>query len=265
MTFLTYGFAGVIRAEGNPKTAMNINIAGALINIILDPLFIIVFKMGVAGAAIATLISNLAAALLVIYHFTYSKKSSLKIRRKYFKLNAKILNQIVKIGISPFILQVSLCLVGLAANNMIKIYGNDYDFGIYGVLNTYLIVIFSVVLGISQGAQPIIGYNYGMKNYRRVEEALFKSMSFTTVFSILCLVITLIFSRELSGIFVKDEIIINRTAPALIMFLMSLPVYGILIIGVDFFQVVEEAKTSSILFFMRHFVLALGLCFYFRY
>ena len=77
MTFLTYGFAGVIRAEGNPKTAMNINIAGALINIILDPLFIIVFKMGVAGAAIATLISNLAAALLVIYHFTYSKKSSL--------------------------------------------------------------------------------------------------------------------------------------------------------------------------------------------
>ena len=258
MTFLTYGFAGVIRAEGNPKTAMNINIAGALINIIL---FIIVFKMGVAGAAIATLISNLAAALLVIYHFTYSKKSSLKIRRKYFKLNAKILNQIVKIGISPFILQVSLCLVGLAANNMIKIYGNDYDFGIYGVLNTYLIVIFSVVLGISQGAQPIIGYNYGMKNYRRVEEALFKSMSFTTVFSILCLVITLIFSRELSGIFVKDEIIINRTAPALTMFLMSLPVYGILIIGVDFFQVVEEAKTSSILFFMRHFVLALGTMF----
>ena len=128
-------------------------------------------------------------------------------------------------------------------------------------MNTYLIVIFSVDLGISQGAQPIIGYNYGMKNYRRVEETLFKSVSFTTVFSILCLVITLIFSRELSGIFVKDEIIINRTAPALIMFLMSLPVYGILIIGVDFFQVVEEAKTSSILFFMRHFVLALGTMF----
>ena len=261
MTFLTYGFAGVIRAEGNPKTAMNINIIGALINIILDPLFIIVFKMGVAGAAIATLISNLAAALLVIYHFTYSKKSSLKIRKKYFKLNTKILNQITKIGISPFILQVSLCLVGLAANNMIKIYGNDFDFGIYGVLNTYLIVIFSVVLGISQGAQPIIGYNYGLKNYRRVEETLFKSVSFTTVFSIVCLIITLIFSKELSGIFVKDEVLINRTAPALIMFLLSLPVYGILIIGVDFFQVVEEAKTSSVLFFLRHFLLALGSMF----
>ena len=204
ITFLTNGFAGVIRAEGNPKTAMNINIIGALINIILDPVFIIVFKMGVAGAAIATLISNFAAALLVIYHFTYSKKSSLKIKKKYFRLNTKILNQIMKIGISPFILQVSLCLVGLAANNMIKIYGNDFDLGIYGVLNTYLIVIFSVVLGISQGAQPIIGYNYGMKNYRRVEETLFKSVSFTTVFSILCLVVTFIFSRELSSIFVKD-------------------------------------------------------------
>ena len=261
MTFLTYGFAGVIRAEGNPKTAMNINIAGALINIILDPLFIIVFKMGVAGAAIATLISNFAAALLVIYHFTYSKKSSLKIRKKYFKLNTKILNQIMKIGISPFILQVSLCLVGLAANNMIKVYGNDLDFGIYGVLNTYLIVIFSVVLGISQGAQPIIGYNYGLKNYKRVEETLLKSVSFTTVFSIICLVITFIFSKELSGIFVKDEMLINRTAPALVMFLLSLPVYGILIIGVDFFQVVEEAKTSSMLFFLRHFVLALGSMF----
>jgi putative MATE family efflux protein len=261
MTFLTYGFAGVIRAEGNPKTAMNINIIGALINIILDPLFIIVFKMGVEGAAIATLISNIAAALLVIYHFTYSKKSSLKIKRKYFKLNARILNQIVKIGISPFILQVSLCLVGLAANNMIKIYGNDFDFGIYGVLNTYLIVIFSVVLGISQGAQPIIGYNYGLKNYKRVEETLLKSISFTTVFSILCLIITLIFSKELSGIFVKDEMLISRTAPALILFLLSLPLYGILIIGVDFFQVVEEAKTSSVLFFLRHFLLALGSMF----
>lgn len=262
MTFLTYGFAGIMRAEGNPKTAMNINIIGAVTNIVLDALFIIVFKMGVAGAAIATLISNLLAALFVLYHFTYSKKSSLKIKKKYFRLNGKILNQIVRIGVSPFILQVSLCLVGLAANNMIKVYGNDLDFGIYGVLNTYLIVIFSVVLGISQGSQPIIGYNYGMKNYKRVEETLIKSVIFTTFFSIICLIGCLLFSRELVEVFVKDKVLIDRAAPALILFMLSLPVYGILIIGVDFFQVVEEARTSSILFFLRHFLLALGIMFF---
>ncbi len=258
MTFLTYGFAGVIRAEGNPKVAMNVNIIGAVINIVLDALFIIVFKMGVPGAAWATLIANFVAMLFVFHHFLYSKKAVLRIRKKYFKLNTKIIRSIIKIGISPFILQISLCIVGLTANNMIKKYGTDLDFGIFGILNTYLTVIFAVLLGISQGAQPIFGYNYGAKNYKRVREALIKSMTAGTVVSLIFFIITLLFSKQLVMIFIKNPVMIDLASGALVKFLFSLPVYGIIVIGVEFFQVSGKANVSSILFFIRHIILALS-------
>ena len=258
MTFLTYGFAGVIRAEGNPKIAMNINIIGAVINIVLDALFIIVFKMGVAGAAWATLIANFIAMLFVFHYFLYSKKAVLRIRKKYFRLSEKIVKSIIKIGISPFILQISLCIVGLTANNMIKKYGTDLDFGVFGILNTYLTVIFAVLLGISQGAQPIFGYNYGAKNYKRLREALIKSIVAGTGISMFFFIISLLFPKLLVMIFIKDPIMIDAASSALVKFLFSLPVYGIIVIGVEFFQVSGKANVSSILFFIRHIILAIS-------
>jgi len=162
------GITHFIRSDGHPKTSMMVQIVGALTNIILDPIFIFVFDLGVAGAAWATIISQFVSFIFVMGYFS-SKWTKLRFRVKYMKLNAEITGNILAIGFAPFIIQFAMSLVGVLQNAVILKYGGEEALTAMTISFSMFIVIIMPLMGIGQGAQPIIGYNYGAKQYDRVK------------------------------------------------------------------------------------------------
>ena len=171
LTSLSFGYNSIMRASGYPKKAMFTMLIGAVLNIILDPIFIFVFDMGIRGAAIATAISMAVSASFVMLHFV-SKESLIRFRKKYFKLDWKIIGHIVSIGISPFFIQLGGSLVNVVMNNSLFTYGGDLALGANGIIVSFAMLLVMFVIGIAQGMQPIVGFNYGAGHHRRVMETL---------------------------------------------------------------------------------------------
>ena len=161
------GLNHFIRSDGHPRTSMVTQLIGAGINIILDPVFIFVFDWGIAGAAWATIISQFISFVWVIAYFN-SKWTALRFRPQYMKLEGRLTGTILVIGFAPFILQTAISLVGVIQNHILNIYGGDTAVSVMGIVYSIMIVFFMPLQGISQGAQPIIGFNYGAKQYGRV-------------------------------------------------------------------------------------------------
>ncbi|MBV1821632.1 MATE family efflux transporter, partial [Coprococcus sp. MSK.21.13] len=166
-----FGMNNIIRAEGNPKIAMATMLIGAIINTILDPIFIFVFKMGIKGAAIATIFAQTVSSIWVLYYF-FSGKSTLKIKRENLSLHKGTIKTIMSIGISPFSMQIAASLVTTILNKNLLTYGGDLAVGAMGIINSISMLFFMPMFGINQGMQPIIGYNYGAKQYKRVRKTL---------------------------------------------------------------------------------------------
>ncbi len=178
----TFAFAmnHLIRAEGSPKWSMNLMITGALVNFILDPIFIYQtipvvnlpgLGLGVQGAAIATIIAQGVSFLLGVYYYR-SGRSFLKLHASSLKPDLAIIRMIVSIGISPFFIQIAGSVVAALFNNNLKVYGGDMAQGAYVIINSIAILFYMPIFGMNQGLQPIIGYNYGAKNYDRVKKAV---------------------------------------------------------------------------------------------
>jgi putative MATE family efflux protein len=163
------GLTHFIRSDGHPKISMLVQLVGAVTNIILDPIFIFVFNLGVAGAAWATIISQFVSFIFVMGYFD-SKWTRLRFRIKYMELTAKLTGSILAIGFAPFIMQFAMSLVGVLQNAVTVKYGGDEALTAMTIFFSVLIVIFMPLQGIGQGAQPIIGYNYGAKQYGRVKK-----------------------------------------------------------------------------------------------
>ena len=168
---LSFSYNAVMRASGYPTKAMVAMLIGAILNILLDPIFIFVLNMGIQGAAIATVISLAVSASIVMYHFV-RKSSIVRFQRKYFKLDWKIILGILSIGMSPFAMQLAASLVNTLLNTSLIKYGGDLAVGAYGIINSFGILLVMLVLGISQGMQPIVGFNYGAGHNDRVIKAL---------------------------------------------------------------------------------------------
>jgi putative MATE family efflux protein len=162
------GLTHFIRSDGHPKTSMVVQIVGAVTNIILDPIFIFVFNLGVAGAAWATILSQFVSFVFVMGYFS-SKWTRLRFHVKYMKLNARLTGSILAIGFAPFIMQFAMSLVGVLQNAVIIQYGGDEALTAMTIFFSVLTVMIVPIQGIGQGAQPIIGYNYGAKHYDRVK------------------------------------------------------------------------------------------------
>lgn len=167
-----FGMNNFIRGEGNPKIAMFTMLIGALLNIILDYIFILIFQMGIQGAAWATIISQFVSASWVLYYF-YSKKSVLSIQRRYLKIKASIVKKIFTNGLPPFSMQLAASMVTALYNTNLQTYGGDFATSSMGVINSLSMVILMPAFGINQGAQPILGYNYGAAQYDRVKKRSF--------------------------------------------------------------------------------------------
>jgi putative MATE family efflux protein len=256
-----FGINNIIRAEGNPKMAMLTMVFGAIINIILDPILIFGFNMGIEGAAIATIISQAFNTLWVLKYFIFKNSGSiLKIKKVNLKLRLSIAKDIFAIGMSPFSMQIASSAVAVLYNRGLYTYGGDLAVAAMGILNSISMIIFMPIFGISQGMQPIIGYNYGAKLYERVLKVLKLSIISGTCIAIMGFALVQIFSKLLIGVFVgNNQDLVNLGSRGLRIDLIVLPILGFQILGASYFQAINEAKTSMILSILRQVIVLIPL------
>jgi putative MATE family efflux protein len=248
-----FGMNNFIRAEGNPKVAMFTMILGAVLNIILNPIFIFIFKLGVAGSALATVISQMVVSIWVLYYFL-GEQSSLKLRLRYLKLDKRIVKEIVAIGVSPFSMQIVASVVTVIFNKSLAFYGGDPAIAAMAVINGLVMMFFMPVFGINQGAQPIIGYNYGARKYDRVRKTLWLGIMGATGFMILGFLLTHFFPGGLMRLFTADEELIRIGIEGLKIYLVMLPIIGFQIAVVNYFQATGQPKKSLFLSLSRQLI-----------
>ncbi|MBZ9687038.1 MATE family efflux transporter [Clostridium estertheticum] len=256
-----FGINNIIRAEGNPKMAMITMVFGAIINIILDPILIFGFNMGIQGAAIATVISQAFNTLWVLKYFTFKNSGSvLKIVKANLMLHSDIIKDIFAIGMAPFSMQIASSLVVILYNKGLYSYGGDLAIAAMGILNSVSMLIFMPIFGISQGIQPIIGYNYGAKSYTRVLKVLKYAVIAGTCIATIGFITVQLFARPLIAVFVgNNPDLINLGARGLRIDLIFLPILGFQILGASYFQAINEAKTSMILSILRQVIVLIPL------
>ena len=249
-----FGLNHSIRSDGSPKVAMLSMIIGAVTNIVLDPIFIFILNLGVRGGAIATVISQFVSAIWVVYYFTKGG-STLKIKKKYLKLNKTIVLSIFSIGISPFSMQIANCAVQVVANNSLQTYGGDLAVAAMTVINSLAMIFLMPIFGINQGMQPIVGYNFGAKQYNRVKETVkYCVFAATTVVTIGFLIIEF-FPDKMIMMFNNDTELIDIGVNGMRIFLCMLPLIGGQIVVTNYFQSIGKVKISMFLSLLRQVIL----------
>lgn len=253
-----FGLNNSIRSDGSPKTAMMTNIIGAVTNIILDYLFIMKWGWGIKGAAYATVIGQSLNTIWVIKYFIGSQ-STLKLRKKYFKLDFNLIKSIFAIGMSPFAIQLASSVINVLANTTLKANGGDYAIGAMSILISIAMIFLMPIFGLNQGAQPIIGYNYGAKQYARVKKALLQAIIAATTICALGAMFIQFAPEMMVGIFTSDENIISIGSTGLKIFLFAIPVIGFQIIASNFFQAIGKAKISLFLSLLRQVIILIPM------
>lgn len=250
---LTFSFNSMMRASGYPKKAMYTMLIGAILNVILDPIFIFVLDMGIAGAAWATIISMIIGMLFVMNHFT-SKKHNLRLKKKNIRFEKNILIAIISIGLSPFFMQVAASGVAVLMNTSLKAYGGDLAIGAYGILMSMFMLIVMFVIGLNQGLQPIVGYNYGAEIYSRVKEAFFYGAKVATVVTTTGFIFGMFFPREFARAFTADKQLLDLAENAMRISIAMFPLVGFQVVISGFFQSIGQAKKSIILSLSRQVI-----------
>ncbi|MDD2798462.1 MAG: MATE family efflux transporter [Bacteroidales bacterium] len=249
-TTLTYSFNNVMRATGYPTKAMNVMITGAIINTVLAPLFIFVFHWGIRGAAVATLISMTTTAVIVIMHFI-KKSSFLHFRIENLRLEWQVVKSIVSIGMSPFSMNVAACLVNVILNNALLSHGGELAIGANGVVNSLAIVVIMSVVGLCQGMQPIVGYNYGAGNYDRMKQTLMLTIRVATVVTSVGFAVAMLFPRQIAMAFTTDRELVNIAIDGLRTAFVFMPIIGFQMVTSSFFQSIGKVKISIFLSLSR--------------
>lgn len=243
---LGFSFANIIRASGRPMVAMYTLVIGAVLNVAIDPIFIFWLDMGIRGAAIATVISMMISATWVLWHFN-DKKMTVRFRKSLIKPDFKIIAAIASIGLSPFMLQICTSLVNIIINHSLHQYGGDLAIGAFGVVSSFVLLITMAVIGLSQGMQPIVGYNYGAKEYGRVKETLKLATIIATVITTIGSIIGVVFPSAIARCFTKDPELIGITSNAVRIYLSLYSVVGFHIICTNYFQSIGRAWISILL------------------
>jgi len=248
-----FGFSlnAMIRAEGNARIAMYSMLISAGVNIPLDALFIIYFKMGVQGAALATIISMAVLSVWVFVHFR-SKRCIVPLKKKYITINKSILLSILAIGLSPFLMQMASSVVQALLNiNLIK-YGSDMAVGAMGIVMSVAVIIVMSIVALNMASQPIIGYNFGAKNYGRVKQTLGFGLWIASLFSVTAWILVEMFPKQIVRVFVGDspELMAYATQ-GLSLYLITLPVIGFQIVAGNYYQSVGKAGISIFLSLLR--------------
>ncbi|WP_319200474.1 MATE family efflux transporter [uncultured Ilyobacter sp.] len=246
--FVAMGVNNLLRSEGNPKFSMIIMIVGALTNVFLDFIFIFVLDYGIKGAAMATAIANIVGSIMVLYHFIYSDRSNIKLKLKYLKPDFKIIKEIFSIGISPFTLQLANSLVAVFANRALLIYGGDMAVGAMGAINSVFMFLMMTLSGIIQGAQPLLGYNYGAQKYDRVKKILNMALLYGMIISLVLTASIMITPEFFINLFNNGNHELLEIGKKGIRIFMALVVFNaIYVVGANYFQAVGQANKSLFL------------------
>ncbi len=233
----------IIRSEGRAKIAMMTMLISAILNIILDPIFIFVLKMGVRGAALATVISQIATVIYLVYYF-FTGKSSLKIRVGDLRLNKKIILETIAIGSASFFRQISGSILIIIMNNTLKVYGGDLSIAAFGIIHRLLMFVAMPIFGIAQGLQPIIGFNYGARRYDKVRRGLKLAIRASSIMGLCGTLILIAFTRPLLTIFTNNQELLDLGSNALRIYVLAFPLFGFQVIGSTLFQALGKAKQA---------------------
>ncbi len=248
------GMNHFMRADGSPKSAMVSMFIGAGFNIVFDYVFIFIFGWGMAGAALATIGGQGLSAIWGISYFI-TKRSNMKLRLKNLMLSPSIVGKTVLAGLPSFANQISGSILSLILNNRLGYYGGDVAIGGMGAINSLQTLLVLPTIGISHGAQPIIGYNRGARNYHRIRETLGKAILAASTVAIVGFAVTRLFPGALIGAFGKEQAFREFGTKAITIVMLMLPVMGVQIIGSLYFQAVGRPKISLLLTLSRQILI----------
>lgn len=213
-TMLATGLNGFINAQGFPRMGMMTTLLGAVLNLVLDPVFIFLFHMGVSGAALATVISQ-AVSCIWVMRFLTGKKALLPMKKTYLRIDGKLVKEIITLGMSGFIMQGTNCLVQVVCNATLKIYGGDLYVGVMTVINSTREILSLPVSGITNGAQPVLGYNYGAGEYDRVRQGIRFTAVLGIVYTLLAWLLVILNPHLLLSVFTEDVPMIEAGVDAM--------------------------------------------------
>jgi putative MATE family efflux protein len=256
--FTGFGLNGIISAQGRPRLSMLTMILNAAVNILLVALFIGVFKMGVAGSAIATLIAQAVSAIWVLC-FLRSKKSMLKLRIRNMALKKEIITGIFSIGMSPFAMQIAGSLVFTILNRRLVHYGGDAAVGAMNAIFGTAIFMVMPMIGISQGAQPIIGYNYGARLFNRVKITLRTAILAASIYAAVVFILIQSFPHFFIQLFTNDAGIVDIGTHGIRIYTAMLPIIGFQIVSATFFLAIGKAVKSLLMNMLRQVIVLIPL------
>lgn len=255
---MTLGMNAFITAQGFARTGMFSVLIGAVANIVLDPIFIFGFNLGVAGAAWATIISQAMSCAWVLL-FLCGRKTHLRLRVKYMRLSRKIVLPSLALGLSSFIMQASESIISICFNSSLQSYGGDIAVGAMTILTSVMQFAMLPLQGLGQGAQPIISYNYGARNPARVKAAFKLLLKSSLVYSTLLWALVMLFPQAFAAMFTSSEALMTFTQKALRIYMACLLLFGIQIACQMTFTSLGNAKASILVAVMRKFILLIPL------
>lgn len=253
VSHIFYGLTSVLRASGYPNKAMYITIATVLLNAVLDAIFIYGFKMGIRGAAIATILAQILCLVFVLEHF-FNKKSFIRFEKGCLALRFNIVKSCFEIGLSPFLMNLCACFVVIFINQGLKKYGGDLSIGAYGIVNRIVFVFIMLVMGLNQGIQPIAGYNFGAKQNDRVKEVLRLGIFWGIAITSLGFLLAMLLPRLIVSVFTTDQKLIDFAVQGLRIVCVFFPLIGFQMVVTNFFQSIGMPKISIFLSLTRQLI-----------
>lgn len=257
-THLFLGLNAMLRSSGKPKKAMKATIMTVIINIALAPLFIFVLHLGIRGAALATILSQLIVLLWQFKLFS-NPNELIHLRRDTYRLERRIVTGSLSIGLSPFLINLCACLVVIIINKQLVSYGGDVAVGAYGIANRMMFFFVMVVIGINQGMQPIAGFNFGAKHYTRLNQVLKYAITIATGIWIVGFIVCVLLATPVASAFTNDEELLKEAAHALRVMNLVVPIIGFQMITIGFFQSIGKASISIFLSLTRQLLFLVPL------
>ena len=258
ITHLYLGLNNQLRASGNPRMAMNLTIMTVILNVIFAPLFIFVFEMGIRGAALATVIAQFVALVVILRYFS-NQGRLLHFQKRNLRLDRRIAKDSLSIGLAPFLMNSAACLVTLFINQQLKSYSGDLAIGAYGIVNRISFLFIMINMGLNQGMQPIAGYNYGARKYSRVKEVYKKTVKYATLVALIGFVVSIAFPHAAVSVFTSDAELIELAAKGLVLINLMLPLVGFQMVTSNLFQCLGMINKSIILSMSRQLLFLLPL------
>ena len=256
VTHMYLGLNALLRASGHPQKAMIATITTVIINTLLDPIFIYIFKWGIEGAAIATILAQIISLTWQFKTFT-NKNELLHLRHGIYKLRGSIVKNTIAIGMSPFLMNVCACAIVIIINNSLQNYGGDMAIGAYGIVNRIIFLFVMIIMGFNQGMQPIAGYNFGARQLSRMIQVLKYTTLCAITVTTLGFLICQIFPRTIIRMFTGDSDLIDIAEHGMRLILLFFPLVGFQMVSSSFFQSIGMAGKAIFLSLTRQLIFLL--------